>query len=174
MRPLSWALLILMSSAVFFATCTPAAPITEPRSPCPVQKFIDRHFCPGESTEENAMQCALARLRRWEELVQAGRRDLAGPKPKLVTVFTGDTSYFLRTNPYTNIDYCYTAQRQVVFRCRILPSAWHSQSHTGLNRVFDPWCYKVPLTCLSRHLFPSGHFDGQNNRDLWCYNGERT
>ena len=156
-----------MSSAVFFATCSPA-PITEASTPCPVQKFINRHFCPGESTNENALQCALARLQRWRDLVQAGRRDLAGPKPKLVTVFTGETTYFPRTNPHTNIDYCYTAQRQVVFRCRTAPHL------PGLNRVFDPWCYKVPLTCLSRHHFPSGHFDGQNNRDLWCHNGART
>ena len=161
MRPLSWALLILMSSALFFATCTPAAPITETSSPCPVQKFIDRHFCPGESTNENALQCALARYNRWEELVRQGRRDLAGRKPNLVTVFTGETTYFPRTNPHTGIDYCYTAQRQVVFRCRPNPI------------LTDPWCYKIPLTCLSRHMYPSGHFEGNNNRDLWCYNGVR-
>ena len=136
-------------------------PVQE-NSPCPVPVYLQRHFCPGPKTEQNALNCAQARLARWTQMVQNGHAATAGPRPTVVTVMTGQTGYHTYTDPTTQINFCETNQRQTVFQCT-------TETNSAGAR---PRCRKLPQTCYVRHILPGGHF--QFDADLNCHGGTRT
>ena len=134
------------------AQAPPALAIENHPSSCPVQRYLERHYCEGESTARNALRCALRRLRRWED---GG----GGPVPSLVTVFTGPANYEEIIDPDNLRPYCETDVRQTVWKCNTMTDS------AGRR----PSCRKMRTKCFVRHSLPEGHF--QFPQDLDCEGG---